>query len=673
MAEEPTGRHELDELIAGAAALGALAGNEEVFRAAVDAFRAEDGESMAGLLARHQLAEQCEIICRWLRSKETVLLCLELAGPPTEEVSGDAFGFAQVVAKIAADEELIELLARAVTERSRESWDELVKQADAARFSHELCHWASAVHYRLVCEVVCNPKPVVARQSLVAELGAAGRAIGALAADRELFAEAEKAVIADRCLGLQDVLERAALGPWCRLVCEWFCSWRCFLRCIELCRRFPLAAPESPIGEMLEFARATAALPQAGIERLAAAALRGDAELVGELAKEFGYERFCLQFCHWVCLLRCTRFCFCVCPPRNLGIFTKIGALHYATDVHSAAGNTGLTVADARAFYSTLRLNGGLSLVDGAPLVEYRFETVNTNSDGSTLADGTPILPTSWQPVVPAQIAATEIGVFERPIAGPPFFEEIRVVVNGTNPADYNITPSPDGWIKVPPMFPVPPMVPVPDPNWRFYPGDALINFMTTTLPYTASVDETGVVAGASANAPLMTDVHYGIRMRLRNQGTSGSGAEAGTCPHIAINNTLYNNVSHHPYWPGGLFGASNELAVSDIGIEELRVNPCSTLSDSLTVKFTAAHSHLGSVSAELQGPGGPFAFTLVPDAGSTAGQNLYGNAVPAGGWSFGSLAPCAYLLSLSVEVLLTTGDSVPYPPLTDYIAFCKK
>jgi hypothetical protein len=35
------------------------------------------------------------------------------------------------------------------------------------------------------------------------------------------------------------------------------------------------------------------------------------------------------------------------------------------------------------------------------------------------------------------------------------------------------------------------------------------------------------------------------------------------------------------------------------------------------------------------------------------------------------SLTPCAYIVELSVEVLLTTGDSVPLP-LEDQIAFCK-
>ena len=72
----------LDEVLAGATVMSALAKDEEVFRAAVDAFRAYDGESMAKLLDRYQLSAHCEIICHWLRSKEAVLLCLELAGPP---------------------------------------------------------------------------------------------------------------------------------------------------------------------------------------------------------------------------------------------------------------------------------------------------------------------------------------------------------------------------------------------------------------------------------------------------------------------------------------------------------------------------------------------------------------------------------------------------------------
>ena len=37
-----------------------------------------------------------------------------------------------------------------------------------------------------------------------------------------------------------------------------------------------------------------------------------------------------------------------------------------------------------------------------------------------------------------------------------------------------------------------------------------------------------------------------------------------------------------------------------------------------------------------------------------------------------GSLADCAYIITLSVSLLLTTGDSIPNP-IHDQIGFCKK
>ena len=680
MADQPADRELLSELLAGAQSMASLAADEEVFRAAVDAFRAQDGESMHALLERHKLLDRCEVVCHWLRSKEAVLLCLELAGPPPieQEEGPDVREFAEVVAKVTADEELVELIADAVQERDADAWRELIGKHGLERFSHLLCHWVCTVHYRLVCDVVCQPIQVQ-RPHLIPELQAAGQSIGRLAADQELFGRAVKAVLANSCETLSGTLERGGFGPFCFFICEWFCSWRCLLVCLRLCRIFPLERPESEIGEMLEFARAGGRLAddKGALERLAAATLREDVETVQTLVKELEFERFCIQFCHWVCFLRCQLFCICVCPPRTIAVFTKIGGLYYNTDVHSLAPGSGLTVADDRAFFSTLRLNGGLSVVNGAPLVEYRFETVATSADGTTLADGTPILPGSWVPVAPAQIGETNIGSFIRPIFVPPFIEVIQVWVKRSGPDIFTITPSADGWIQVPPMFPVPPMV--PGSGWRFVPGSDLIHLDTTTLtPFVTSIDETGVDAGDSANAPLQTDVHYGIRMRMRNQGDSGDGTDAGTCSHIAINNTHYDNVSHHPYWPGGLFGATNELAVASIGIAELIAHPCSVLTQDLTVQFTAAHSNLGGVSVSLEGPGGPYAFDLNPATAEDPGENWYGTATPAlvgsppaPAWSFASLPPCAYLLEISVGVLLTTGDGVPNP-IVDYIAFCK-
>ena len=680
MADDSAERQLLTEVLTGAEAMAKLAGSDEVFRAAVDAFRALDGESMHALLERHGLLERCEEVCHWLRSKESILLCLELAGPAvaSDEQPPGAREFAEVVARVTADEELVELLATAVQERDRDAWRELIEKQKLERFSRLLCHWVSVVYYRLVCEVVCQPIQIE-RPHLIPELAAAGQALGRLAANEKVFAAAEKAVLANRC----DVVgsELAGIGlraePFCTFICEWFCSWRCVLLCLRLCRVFPFEAVESEIEEMRGFARAGGELAEkpAAFDRLTAAILREDVETVESLVKELKLERYCIQFCHWVCFLRCQRFCFCVCPPSSLAVFTKIGALYYETAVASDAPGNGLTVADSRAFYDTLRLNGGLSVVDGAPRIEYRFEVVPTSPDGTTLANGNPITDADWVAVIPSQIRPTNLGSFVRPHVPPPlpppFLDVVEVWLGASGPGIYEVTPSADGWIPVPPFTPTAPEFPTPGTGWRFFPGSDLIMFDTTTLaPSVVSVDETGVDAGSSALAPLQTDVYYGIRMRMRNQGDTGDGTDAGTCQHVAVNNTRYDNISHHPYWPGGLYGANHELAVCSVGIAELAAAPCSVLKDTLTVEFTAAHSNLGAVDVSMEGPGGPYAFTLNPAAAEDAGENWYGTADP-NGWTFASLAPCAYLLKLTVDPLLTTGDSDPLP-LVDYIAFCK-
>jgi hypothetical protein len=678
MADDSLERQLLAEVLTGGETMGELAADDEVFRAAIDAFRALDGESMHALLERHGLLERCELICHWLRSKEAILLCLELAGlpPVTEDKPPDAREFADVVARVTADEELVELLASAVQERDGDAWRELIEKQELERFSHLLCHWVCVVYYRLVCEVVCQPIRID-RPHLIPELVTAGEALRRLAADEKVFAAAEKAVLANSCELVGEELGRIGLRvePFCVLICEWFCSWRCVVLCLRLCRVFPLEAIESEIEEMRGFARAGGELAQrrASLDRLTAATLREDVETVESLVKELQFERYCIQFCHWVCFLRCQLFCVCVCPPSSLAVFTKIGALYYETAVSSDAPGNGLTIADSRAFYNTLRLNGGISVVDSAPRIEYRFEVVQTNPDGTKLANGNPIHDSDWVPVTPGQIGATNIGSFVRPhFPTPPFFDVVQVWVGASGPGIYEITPTADGWITVPPFTPTAPEFPTPGTGWRFVPGSDLIEFDTTTLaPSVVTVDETGVNAGSTAANPLQTDVYYGIRMRIRNQGDTTAGTDAGTCQHVAINNTRYDNISHHPYWPGGLFGANHELAVASVGIAELASAPCSLLKDTLTVEFTAAHSNLGSVTVSMEGPGGPYAFALNPAAAQNPGENWYGTADPSGGWTFKALDPCAYLLKLTVDPLLTTGDSDPLP-LVDYIAFCK-
>ncbi len=351
--------------------------------------------------------------------------------------------------------------------------------------------------------------------------------------------------------------------------------------------------------------------------------------------------------------------CFCVelCVPEGptqtqtvLSAFTNLGAYDFTNgQVDTAA--TGLT-NDNRAFFDTVRLNGILAQqLNGQPL-EYMFEVKDVTGGGP------------YTQVALGQIGAVEIGKLEtyapafpgdpNPVKTKPY------VVNGT-PSATVLVPSvtADGWVQVPQQNDV------FSATGNFAANGNMIGLITNTLNAWTPVDLTGLTGGQSLTpAQLASDRIYGIRMWVRQTGSPASAILAGECARAAIDDTLYNNEDHHPYWAGGI--ANGELGVHLLDIQELKVAPCTELTNTLTVLFTAGHPNLGAVSVSMTGPGGPFAFTL---PAAVPGQQ-FGTATP-NGWTVGSLAPCAYLVTLSVQILLTTGDGVP-DNLIDQIAFCK-
>ena len=133
----------LSELREGAEGIARLSENEESFRAAIDAFRALDGESLQALLERHGLLEYCRLICRWFCSKEASCFVSSSRTAAGRRAGADIREFANVVAKVTADEEPVELMARAVEERDPDAWHELIEKQELARFCHLLCHWVS--------------------------------------------------------------------------------------------------------------------------------------------------------------------------------------------------------------------------------------------------------------------------------------------------------------------------------------------------------------------------------------------------------------------------------------------------------------------------------------------------------------------------------------------------
>ena len=725
----------VEQILDSARAITPFTADEDRFRALFDAFLSFDRDSFRRLLSEAQVLERCEEICEWLCSKECVLLCLEFCGPPPETVPSLS-EFADVAVRVAADRELAERAAGAVSDRDPQAFRALVDELDIGPFCHLLCHWVCMVRCELVCRVVCPPTPAGTGLGDLAEaLMTAGQAISRLVADKQAFAEAVAAAESADCERLRAATSSAGLiGGQCELICRWICAWRCLRVCIELC---PTPGEGIALGltEAFQFAQATARLAETpgNVQRLVAAAIVSPPaagpwrELLGELK----LTPYCIQLCHWICELMCHRFCVCVCPPTSVAVFTKIGNLFYDYQIASGLRGNGLTTADSRAFHSNLMLNGGIALVEGAPQIQYRFETAPTDVNGNPTGP--------WTAVPGGKILATNIGQFIT--STPPFITEVWV--NGpSNATSYNIIPSPDGWVTVPPLlppFPVPPApgLPVPANVLEFVPGTTLAVIDTadgTLLQPWPATDETGVTAGGAANlAPvpgsslgttsaavgpgtvtalpvnplpaavpggigisvggvtfraaaagaaaaatsipvasqavavpiaagqtvMALNAYYGIRMRLRTVGDTGDGSDGGTCTHIAVNNTLYDNVKQ------AYATTSGDLAVAEIGVQELVTNICGEIrTDVINVLFTAAHPNLGDVSITITGNG---SYDVPVPLGSSVPIDWYGS-VP---YSITGLPNCAYILTLQVGVLLTDGVNDP-DPIYDQIAFCK-
>jgi hypothetical protein len=358
--------------------------------------------------------------------------------------------------------------------------------------------------------------------------------------------------------------------------------------------------------------------------------------------------------------------CFCVqlCIPEQppvttdpLPVFTAIGGYQFLTDIHSTPPGTGLTVGDHRAFYATLRLNGILPKKLNNQPMEYRFEVRRTDAVGN---------PTSgWTPIASGQITRTVIGLWQKyapAFPGDPNPVKTKLyTVNGVpGPNELVASFTPDGWIRVPQESNV------FGPEGFFQPNGNMIALISQTLAAFGAVDQTGVMAGFSSTSggeALAQNRHFSLRMRVREQGNLGAGVDAGVCEHVAIDNTLYNNVSHHPAWAG--YVQSGALGVALLDIKQLTTNGCAGITNALDVLFTAAHPDLGGVSISMIGPGGPYGFTL---PAAVPGEQ-FGTATP--NFNVAALQACAYIVTLSVQLLLTTGDSIP-DNLYDQVAFCK-
>jgi hypothetical protein len=681
-------------LAAQSDAVGRLAQDSGGFAAVIAAFESKDANAFRWVLERLEMLPFCELICEWVRIKLCVLRCVEICGPrPNEEVPG-LEKFARAVAQLSSNEKVLRRVVDAVACGDGSDYRAALNELKLGEFCHLFCYWVCSVGYLRVCEIICNPVRATVADPLQ-ELRAAGEQIAKLVENQKALDEISKAAIALNCEILQSTIDRAGFISECEIICRLICVWRR----VWVCQRLCIVPPPILTGAY--------AIEEAQNFALAARQLAGQPRAVGDLISAVTETN--------VELYR-QIVCFCVCPPPLESYFTSIGSFEYATQIDSALPATGLTRGDTRAFFSTLRLNGILTQTVGGQPLEYLFEYQTISRASTTLQNaiapgdttitvtssagfpsgsfnvvvggvnggyeiitvvsvigttwtvlrgqqGTTALPAAagatiaagvtasgaWTPVPQAWIRNTLIGYQEiiRPFPLPPLITDIAVNPGaGQIPAPFTL----DGWIHVPQGADI------------FLNGN-MINLDSTMLPSFPPADETGVTAGNSANHPLSVDLYFGLRMRVRQQG-SATSMDGGTCSIVAIDNTLYNDINRHPEWAGGII--NNQFGVAMLDIQELKSAGCAGITNSLTVLFTASHPNLGAVSIGMAGDGGSFTFTMppVPETGEWYG-------VATNNFNLAKLTPCAYIVTLAVDLLLTTGDSAFPGPLIDQIAFC--
>lgn len=705
-------------LTSQAEAVARLAQDNGGFSAAFAAFEAKDPSGFSWVLERLELLPYCELICEWLRVKVCVLRCNEICGPVREpEQIPTLEAFARAVARLSDNEEALRRLVDAVGCGDAEAYSAVLNELKLREFCYLFCNWICSVSYRRVCEVVCRGG-VVSVGDPVAELRTAAKAMASVVSNKKLVAALNDPAVANNCNALKAVIDDSGLVTQCEFICHWVCSYRRVWTCREICRApIPVVAGIYAVEEARNFALALRQLTSQPrvLSNLVSAVAKPDAKAYAEIIGRIGLGPYCLQICGWVTSVVCHEVCTCVCPQQG-SYFTAIGGYLYETQIDSALPSTGLTIGGGPlAFYGTLRLNGSLQQeLYGQPL-EYSFWYQAITAASTTLAAAigagdlsltvassagfpsgsfnavigsagggyeiitvTSVAGTTWTVVrgqqgttaaaaaagativagVTAPAAWTQVpaGWIPRTVIGQqitgvlPHLTVKEVAVN-PNPGDVPAPFTADGWIQVP-------------QGADIYLNGNQINLDSTQLPGFSNSNENTLTAGNAATPGAPTDLYFGLQMRVRQHG-SATYSPGGTCNVVAVDNFLYSQINHHPEW--GAWVGNDAYGVAMVDIKELQAAGCAGITNSLTVLFTASSPNLGSVSISLVGNGVSYDLGLptpVPQTG-----NWYGTATNP--FDITKLEPCAYLVTLSVDLLLTNGDDSFPNPLQDQIAFC--
>lgn len=357
--------------------------------------------------------------------------------------------------------------------------------------------------------------------------------------------------------------------------------------------------------------------------------------------------------------------CFCVnlclkegpiVEPEDGAIpgFFKIGqnrAYHILNNINSTTGRTkdkAIAAWNDLAFFSNLSLLGSLNKkINGKPL-EYKFQYEEWSAPGGVIVN-------PWKDITKTDIANTIIG-YTQELTGD--------ISNPIKITDYAIHPNPgemevlfdvsDTWVKVPQMS-----------NFVVNTNGLLINLISSKL-MSGTVNMSGLVPGndTASVQPLQKNRYFKLRMLKREEGNAATQSIAGTSKEIALFNLFYAGVPQYGSW---LPGTLTERGIACLDIKEMTGSGCGKITNSLTVKYTAANPNLGSVRVTMSGPGGPHVFPAIVH--NTTGQEAHGEV--AYGGTVSSLPNCAYIVYVHASLKLTNGE-ITHDDIWDHMAFCK-
>jgi hypothetical protein len=627
----------LADLLNDLRAVGPLAKNEKSFAATFEAYRAADAKTYQAVLRRLKLYPRCRYVCDWICSKECVLLCFELCGPPPlDQKLPDPRQFAAVIAKLTSDEKIVQRLATTIEKRDAAGYRRLIKELRLEPYCHLICRWVCAVRCRLVCRLFCEP-PIVTRPDLAVELRVAGSTIRRLLEKRELLDGAVAGFEAGDAEQVHAALRPLGLLDHCYVICEWYASWHCMRVCLPLCRAFPVEKIAEPLQEALEFARAQQVLLKRPglLAELADGVMAGNADRFAAILKELKLERYCIQICHWICLRHWRRFCRLVCPPiYDHPWFTHVGDFGIVADIDPGTGLTNKAQAGhggpGFAFFGCLSLRGYCPKRDPAHPAEamkYRFVYVK---GGAT----TPIT----DPFVCEVLVGSRYVTWDADGTGlKPTLQSVRVRGTGPSPdpppfpggpapwgapPDHYVVPDAQGWITV-------------DPQALNGGYNGWLMGFASHVAVPGGDPAPGVAAGTAVPGPAQkggTDLSIVFEATRVGNPTAAPPDYTNTLGRIRVNNwasvTLLDLLQFHS--GGG--------------------TPCSPLSTDLDIEYTTDHEQMAAWSLEMI-----TAASVVPAPTFPSGIGPRG-AAGSDHHDITSWPTCSYAIRLHTRRSLTTG-----------------